>query len=47
MKIQGGNAMARKSINHGLPDLDRFLEGRERKLVMYAEGSDMYGIPYY
>ena len=38
---------ARKSINHGLPDLDRFLEGRERKFVTYAEGSDMYGIPYY
>ena len=39
--------MARKSINPGLPDLDRFLEGRERKYVTYAEGSDMYGIPYY
>lgn len=39
--------MARKSINPGLPDLDRFLEGRERKFVTYAEGSDMYGIPYY
>lgn len=39
--------MARNSINHGLPNLDRFLEGREKKFVTYAEGCDMYGIPYY
>ena len=39
--------MAKKSINHDLPDLDRFLEGRGRKFVTYSEGSDMYGIPYY
>jgi hypothetical protein len=42
MKIQGGNAMARKSINPGLPDLERFLEGRERKFVTYAEGMSIY-----
>ena len=39
--------MVKKSINHGLPDLDIFLEGRARKFVTYAEGSDMYWIPYY
>ncbi len=34
--------MARKSINPGLPDLERFLEGRERKFVTYAEGMSIY-----
>ena len=39
--------MTRKRWNYDLPDLDRYLAGRERKLVTYKEGADMYGIPYY
>lgn len=31
----------------GLPDLDRYLEGRKRHLVNYSEGAKMYRIPYY
>ncbi len=33
--------------NPTLPDLDKYLKDRGRKFVTYAEGSDMYGIPYY
>ncbi len=31
----------------GFPDLDKYLEGRQRKLVNYTEGAEIYGIPYY
>lgn len=31
----------------GLPDLDKYLEGRERHWVSYSEGARMYRIPYY
>ena len=31
----------------GFPDLDRFLKGKKRQLVNYAEGARMYQISYY
>ena len=31
----------------GFPNLDRYLEGRGRQLVNYAEGARMYRVPYY
>ena len=31
----------------GLPDLEKYLEGRRRHLVNYSEGAKMYRIPYY
>lgn len=31
----------------GMPDLDKYLEGRARHLVNYSEGARMYRIPYY
>ena len=31
----------------GFPNLDRFLKGKKRQLVNYAEGARMYRIPYY
>ena len=31
----------------GIPNLDKYLEGRKRHLVNYAEGARMYRIPYY
>jgi len=29
------------------PDLERFLEGRKRKFVTYAQGASMYSMNYY
>lgn len=31
----------------GFPNLDKYLEGRERHWVTYTEGARMYRIPYY
>ena len=31
----------------GLPNLDKYLEGKERHWVTYTEGARMYRIPYY
>lgn len=36
-----------KTNNRGFPDLDKYLEGRKRKLVNYKEGAKLYEIPYY
>lgn len=36
-----------KTNNRGFPDLDKYLEGRKRKLVNYKEGAELYEIPYY
>ena len=36
-----------KTNSRGFPDLDKYLEGRKRKLVNYKEGAELYGIPYY
>lgn len=36
--------MAKKG--KGLPDLDRFLAGKERHLVSYLEGSQLYDLAY-
>ena len=29
------------------PDLERFLEGRKRKFITYAQGASMYSMNYY
>lgn len=41
--------MARRMtyLQNGLPDLDRYLGDRGRRLVSYAEGAALYEIPYY
>jgi len=31
----------------GFPNLDKYLNGRERHWVSYTEGAKMYRIPYY
>lgn len=36
-----------KTNNRGFPELDKYLEGRKRKLVNYKEGAELYEIPYY
>ena len=42
--------MARKKTlpepKHGLPDLDRYLTGRPRHFVTYADGAELYQLPY-
>lgn len=38
--------MAKKEAVCSLPNLDRFLEGRERHLVSYAEGANLYSLSY-
>lgn len=30
-----------------LPNLDKYLEGRRRRLVTYAQGANLYRVPYY
>lgn len=40
--------MAMRAVtDNGLPDLDRYLEARGRRFVTYAEGAEIYQIPYY
>lgn len=36
-----------KVKNGVFPNLDKYLENKGRKLVSYAEGAKIYGIPYY
>jgi len=30
-----------------LPDLSRFMENRKRRFITYAEGAELYQIPFY
>lgn len=40
--------MAMRAVtDNGLPDLDRYLETRGRRFITYAEGAEIYQIPYY
>ena len=39
--------MKPEAKNRGFPNLDKYLEGRKRKLVNYKDGADLYDIPYH
>ena len=47
MKKEEFDLLNEKEETWGLPDLDKYLEGRKRHLVNYSEGAKMYRIPYY
>lgn len=49
-KSESKSALEKKAKVQALrrgPDLDRYLEGRKRKFVSYAEGARIYSINYY
>ena len=39
--------MAKKEIVRRLPDLDRFLAGRQRHYVSYLDGARLYDLSYH
>lgn len=39
--------MARKKTKNMLPDLEKYLEGRRRRLVTYEQGAALYNVRYY
>ena len=47
MKKEDIDLLNEEEESGGLPDLDKYLEGRRRHLVNYSEGAKMYRIPYY
>ena len=47
MKKEEFDLLNEEEETGGLPDLEKYLEGRRRHLVNYSEGAKMYRIPYY
>ena len=47
MKKEEIDLLNEEEESGGLPDLDKYLEGRRRHLVNYSEGAKMYRILYY
>ena len=39
-------ARKKKEVVNGLPDLDKYLEGRKRHYVTYIEGARLYQLSY-